>query len=168
MGYTTDFNGEFNLNKPLTSAQKNYLETFSYTRRMKRDEVIAAKLEDPVRTSVGLPIGQDGAFFVNGRGFGGQDEDESVTNGNCPPEGQPGLWCQWVPNSDGTAIIWDGGEKFYNYVEWLEYLIENFLNPWGYVVNGEMHWYGEDRDDMGIIVVENNVVKTKTARLVYS
>ena len=168
MGYTTDFNGEFNLNKPLTSAQKNYLETFSYTRRMKRDEVIAAKLEDPVRTSVGLPIGRDGAFFVNGRGFGGQDEDKSVTNGNCPPEGQPGLWCQWVPNSDGTAIIWDGGEKFYNYVEWLKYLIENFLNPWGYVVNGEMHWYGEDRDDMGIIVVENNVVKTKTARLVYS
>ena len=167
MGYTTDFDGQFDLNKPLTSAHKNYLEQFAHTRRMKRDEAIAGKLEDPVRTSAGLPIGKEGAYFVNGAGFCGQDEDESVMNGNQPPEGQPGLWCQWVPNSDGTAIVWDGGEKFYEYTAWIEYLIENFFKPWGYVLNGEVYWHGEDHTDTGVIQISDNVPTVKFGKIVY-
>jgi hypothetical protein len=72
-----------------------------------------------------------------------------------------------VPNDDGTAIVWDGGEKFYEYVDWIEYLINNFLQPWGYVLNGEVEWFGEDRDDRGLIVVDNNAVSTKTAVVSY-
>jgi hypothetical protein len=37
MGYHTEFDGEFNLDKPLTVAHANYLEKFAHTRRMKRD-----------------------------------------------------------------------------------------------------------------------------------
>ena len=44
---------------------------------------------------------------------------------------QPGLWCQWVPNASGTAIVWDEGEKFYYYIEWIKYLIEHFLRAVG-------------------------------------
>lgn len=48
------------------------------------------------------------------------------------------LYCQWVPTEDGEGIKWDGGEKFYSYTKWLQYLIDNFLIPNGYVLNGEV------------------------------
>ncbi len=166
MGYTTDFNGSFDLDKPLTVAQKNYLDKFSETRRMKRDAKVNA-LPDPFRNSVGLPVGAEGAYFVGAAGFAGQDRDPSIVDYNSPPNGQPSLWCQWIPTEDGKGIVWDGGEKFYSYIEWLEYLIENFLKPWGYKLNGEVEWQGEDSDDFGKIVVKNNKVSTKQGRKVY-
>ena len=55
--------------------------------------------------------------------------------------------------------MWDGNEKFYSYIEWLEYLIDKVLAPRGYVVNGEVTWGGEDRRDTGKITVVNNKVK---------
>lgn len=167
MGYTTDFYGEFNLDKPLTEAHKNYLEKFAEMRRMKRDADVASKMDDPIRIAAGLPIGVEGGYFVNGAGDFGQDNDASVTNSNYPPAGQPGLWCHWVPNNEGTAIIWDGGEKFYDYVEWIEYLVEHFIKPWGYVLNGDVEWAGEDHNDRGMICIKNNVVKVKVAKIVF-
>jgi hypothetical protein len=167
MGYNTDLCGEFNLDKPLTEAHKNYLNKFSETRRVKRKQTDASKMDDPIRIAAGLPIGKQGAYFVGGLGFCGQDDDPSIVNGNTPPDGQPSLWCQWVPNDDGTAIVWDGGEKFYEYVDWIKYLVENFFKPWGYVLNGEVSWSGEDIDDRGLIVIQDNVVKIKVARIVY-
>ena len=167
MGYTTDFNGEFGLNKPLSPEHKAFLNKFNETRRMQRKQTVASKMEDPIRIAAGLPIGKEGAYFVGAKGFCGQDTDDSVVNSNTPPSGQPSLWCQWVPNENGTAIEWDGGEKFYEYVDWIEYLISNFLAPWGYVLYGEVEWFGEDRDDRGMIIIEDNVVSTKTAVISY-
>ena len=173
MGYTTDFSGEFNLNKPLAPAHKAYLELFANTRRMKRDAYTTEDRPDPVRLAAGLPIGLDGGYFVGEGGHAGQGDMNAdygkigIVAYNYPPCGQPGLWCQWAPNDDGSAIAWDGGEKFYNYVEWIEYLIQHFLKPWGYVLNGEVEWIGEDANDRGMIVIEDNVVKTKIARIVY-
>lgn len=94
-------------------------------------------------------------------GEGGNREDLGILDVNRRPNGQPGLWCQWVPNKKGTAIEWDGGEKFYYYVGWLEYIVKHFLGPWGYVLNGEVKWKGEERGDRGTIVVVNNVVSTQ-------
>jgi len=59
---------------------------------------------------------------------------------------------------DMQTIVWDQGEKFYSYVNWLEYLINRILKPSGYVVNGKCEYQGEDRSDRGEIVVENNVI----------
>lgn len=197
MGYTTDFWGQFDVTPTLTPEHKAYLEAFSTTRRMKR--VVEKLPPDPIREAVGLPAGHDGAYFVGGEGFHGQDRDESVTDYNEPPGipefprdpdmstfgnrfaehmkakaeavkngAQPGLWCQWVPNEDGTAIVWDEGEKFYEYVAWIEYLINHFLAPWGYKLNGEVRWVGEDSSDRGIILVVDNVVKVGIAKDVYT
>ena len=74
-------------------------------------------------------------------------------------EGVPGYWCQWVIN--GNKLVWDGGEKFYNYVEWLEYLIDNYFAPNDYVLNGEVEYQGEDYDDFGRIIVTDNEVSIK-------
>ena len=60
--------------------------------------------------------------------------------------------------NDNNQLVWDEGEKFYEYIEWLEYLIENFFEPLGYVLNGQISWTGEDYDDRGIIAVVNNRV----------
>lgn len=122
MGYTTDFSGEFKLDKPLTIKQKNTLDEFADERHGGNTEVY---------------------------------------------DGFPGFWCQWVPNSEGTALQWDGGEKFYDYVEWLEFLIKNFIEPWGLKLNGEVKWFGEERDDIGLIIVNNNKVTTSKGTVSY-
>lgn len=82
-------------------------------------------------------------------------------------KGMPGYYCQWIPTEDGTGLAWDGNEKFYDYVEWLEYLIKTFLIPWGITCNGDVEWYGEESDDRGIIRVRNNKVKAYEATISY-
>jgi hypothetical protein len=158
MGYSTNFTGSFAVTPVLSEEHAAYLARFSETRRMKRNAEIAEKLNDPWREAVGLPIGDEGAYFTGGAGSFGQDKDLSVINSNDPPEEQPGLWCQWVPSKDNTQLEWDGGEKFYDYTDWLEYLIDNFLKPWGYTLNGSVNWIGEESDDRGTITVKDNVV----------
>ena len=92
-------------------------------------------------------------------GDNGQAHDGSVVDYNAPPYGQPSLWCDWVPNEDGTEIRQNGREKFYCYVEWLNYLIEHFLKPWGYKLSGRVTWVGELEDeDQGVIDVDENSV----------
>lgn len=67
-------------------------------------------------------------------------------------------YCQWVleylhpqDNVHYYTLKWDEGEKFYDYVEWLEYLIEtHFKNC---TVFGEVYFSGEDVKDSGIIKI---------------
>jgi len=60
---------------------------------------------------------------------------------------------------DGLAIEWDGGEEFYNYVEWLKYIVKNFLAPKSYVLNGRVRYEGESDGDIEYIVVEDNKIQ---------
>lgn len=147
MGYTTDFNGQFNLNKQLSPKMQQYLKLFNETRRMKR--------------STDEAFGVQGEFFVFGGGDFGQDHEPNIIDFNQQPSTQPSLWCQWTPTEDGMGIEWDGGEKFYSYTEWLVYLIHKVLAPNGYVLNGVVEWDGEERGDIGEIIVENNRVYTQ-------
>lgn len=159
MGYTTDFSGDFKLDRPLTAEHKAYLAKFAETRRMKRNATVTETRPDPIRLAAGLPVGDEGGYFVGHEEFRGCEWNASdVVDGNAAPSGQPGLWCQWVPNESGDVIEHDGGEKFYNYTEWIKYLIQHFLSVWGYVLNGTVEWQGEDSRDIGRIIVENNVV----------
>lgn len=185
MGYTTDFTGEFHLDHSLTPEHKAYLIAFARTRRMKRNSELTEKMPDPIRKAIGLPIGPEGAYYVGSDKDGncGQSRTDDILDYNAPPgqigydpkipflkrmsknrerteKGtcQPGLWCQWAPNEDGTSIIWDGGEKFYEYVPWIVYLIKNFLEPWGYILNGIVEWQGEENEDSGVISIKNNTV----------
>ena len=164
MGYSTDFEGQFILSRELTDAEANYINQFADTRRMQRD---VSMLQSMFKGEGGLngDYGVEGEFFIGGTGHAGQDHDESIIDFNTPPSTQPGLWCQWNIENN-KFIVWDGGEKFYNYVEWLEYYIEKFFKPWGVVVNGEVEWQGEDREDIGKIIVTNNVVTTQLGEMV--
>src|SRR5215471_12940599 len=149
MGYTTEFSGRFSLDRALEANHAAYLRQFAGTRRMRRSESAVATLPDPCRLAVGLSPGPEGGYFVGGGGVAGQEKDASILEYNKPPQGQPGLWCQWVPTEHDDGIEWDGGEKFYHYAEWLQYIIDSFLAPWGYVVEGVVRWEGEEPGDVG-------------------
>ena len=161
MSYTTNFSGEFTATPALNAAQVAYLKAFNGSRRMKRDATITAARPDPKREAVYLPIGDDAGYFVGAAhaNRGQEDDAPDILDYNSPPSDQPGLWCQWVPSDDGATIVWDEGEKFYNYVPWIEYLIEHFLAPWGVRLSGRVAWQGEDNDDRGTIHVKDNHVQ---------
>lgn len=112
MGYTTKFNGHFEVNPCLKEEHFAFLT--AYAARDHRDDI---------------------------------------------PE-TPGYHCQWIPSSEST-IEWDGNEKFYDYVEWLRWIIEKYLEPWGYELNGRVSYSGEEIDDFGTITVVRNEVKVK-------
>jgi hypothetical protein len=116
-----------------------------------------------------------GPYYIDGSGFAGQGLDDDVRNYNNSPEAQMGLWCQWVPNDDGTAIEWDQNEKFYDAVEWMGYLMEHFLGHdpvakrvdperfaflQGHTCNGVIQAQGEDAEDQWLIIVADNQVST--------
>lgn len=172
MGYDSSFTGHFDLDKKLTNEHAEYLQMFAKTRRMKRNAVLTEKRPDPVRIAAGLPVGIDGGYFVGeggsmGQGtcWGDRKEMYDLLEYNTPPDGQPSLWCQWVPTEDGQGIEWDGGEKFYAYVEWLEYLVEHFLEPWGYKLTGEIAWQGEESADQGIIYAKDNEIEAHNSTI---
>lgn len=154
MGYTTEFSGKFNVNPLLHPDHVAYLKGFADQRHMKRDVAVLATVPDPLRTTVNLPLGVEGEYsLVDEYAVPG-----SVLDHNREPSTQPGLWCQWIPTDDGSAIQWDGNEKFYNYTEWLQYIIDHFMRPWGYELNGRVMWSGEDTADSGVITVEHNIM----------
>ncbi len=159
MGYTTDFKGRFTLDKPLAPEHAAYLKRFSETRRMAREVRVTELGPDPIRRAAGIVgVGVEGGYFVGGAGGYGQEHDVSITNYNGPPCGQPGLWCSWAPTEDGAGIEWNESEKFYYYTEWLQYLCDHFLEPWGYTLSGRVTWRGEEHSDIGTLTVRDNLV----------
>jgi len=159
MGYTTEFKGTFHLDRRLDHRHYMYLREFSDTRRVMRNPAITETLEDPIREAAELPVGIDGEYFVGAAGDFGFIRTPDVIDYNRHPKTQPGLWCNWEPTRDGQGIKWNGAEKFYNYTEWLVYIIQHFLIRWKYTLNGEVMYQGEDINDRGVIKVVDNDVK---------
>lgn len=173
MGYSTDFKGCFRFQKEVSQEMEDYINRFAATRhcQMDMDYIRQNMPEDIVKYSFFGDAGKDGQFIATEKY---EDEPQFLQNKangepspykdyNETPDGIPGLWCQWVIEDDASGekvLCWDGGEKFYNYVRWLKYLIGNFFAPQGYILNGKVIWQGEDIDDRGKIEVINNVVKT--------
>lgn len=170
MGYTTDFEGFVSIEPPLNASEFLYLNKFASVRHMKRSK---------------------GPYFVDGHNYGYSD----VENANDSSE-FPGLWCQWVPTDDGTALEWDQGEKFYESEAWMSYIIDTFLGEgataqqdilryerigaprpqnldqfdlftFDHVLNGRIEAQGEDPEDRWQLIVKNNLVTSRRARLVW-
>jgi hypothetical protein len=164
MGYTTEFNGRVRISPPLNSYEIAYLRQFAGSRRMDRAR---------------------GPYFVGGPGLFGQGGGPDIRDYNHPSAGQPGLWCNWEPTDDGTAIKWNGVEKFYDSQEWMTYLIDTFLKrgavlagelaspvpgrdypeefryfTFDHELNGVIDAQGEDEDDRWQLVVTGNTVST--------
>ena len=161
MGYSTDFYGRFKFDKPVSEQLAEYINRFSATRRMPRDnEKIKEIYPNWKELCFFGQLGKNGEYFAPDTKDFGQAMDDSIIDYNgFRSSVHPGLWCQWVISEDREYLEWDGGEKFYNYIEWLEYLIENFFEPLGYTLNEEIEFQGEDSSDFGTIIVVNNKVQ---------
>lgn len=150
MGFTTDFVGHINIDPPLNQHEQRYLTAFAASRRMGR-------------TQGPYAIGADGDV-----------DDSDVIDGNTPPIGQPGLWCQWTPSCYGRCLVWNQGEKFYAPTEWMRYVIDHFLRPgalaagagrpefenftFDHNCNGEIAACRADTGRLWLIVVDDNEV----------
>jgi hypothetical protein len=159
MGYTTEFTGFVTIEPPLNRHEVAYINRFADSRRFAR---------------------HSGPYQVEGGNY--RDSDTIEYNQAAP--GQPGLWCDWTVSDDGTAIGWDGTEKFSHSVEWMRYLIDTFLSPtavlrtelasrvdgryyaadfhfftFDHVLNGTIDAAGEDPTDRWRLTVRDNVVE---------
>lgn len=157
MGYTTNFRGSLSVSN-LTEEQRAYINNFAETRRMHRD---CNRLMEKYNGKHGHPTPEsntpEGIYGKDGEFFAGIDDSCYIDYNHS--KNQPGLWCQWVIN-ENNELEWDGGEKFYNYVDWLQFLIDNFFSKWGCVLNGKIKYRGEDYSDRGYIeVIDNNVTR---------
>ena len=168
MSYSTYFIGEFSIDKPLDDETFKLLDGLSKTRRMKRSPAKLAKRLNMTRAEVVKKYGKECEFYYPNDGNMGQEHTDDIIDYNKPPECQPSLWCQWEIDKDTRDIIrWDEVEKFYEYVEWIEYFIDSILKPRDYVVNGEVRWDCEESTDNGTISIENNIVTVKEALTFY-
>ena len=113
MGYTTDFIGHVDIEPPLKEAEQAYLTAFASSRRWRRPDGPYA-----------VPANPAAEAMAEGR----QSTDEHWRV-NEAPDGQPSLWCHWVPCWGGCCLAYNGYEKFYAPTRWMSYLIEHFLAP---------------------------------------
>jgi len=80
-----------------------------------------------------------------------------------PFPGMPGIWCDWEVSEDGDKLYWNGSEKSYYMPEWLRYLVDNYFKKWGRTVTGRMLAEGEERTDVWILDIKNDVILTENA-----
>jgi hypothetical protein len=72
-------------------------------------------------------------------------------------------YMQWVPTESLDAIVWDGNEKFYDYTPLMQKLCDWLLLR-GVVANGELLWRGESADDVGSLLVVENVATARPGK----
>jgi hypothetical protein len=161
MGYTTKFSGEFSFNCEVDDETLQLLEGLANTRRMKRNPYKLAARLNLTYEEVVQKYGLECQLWYGDTENFGQVHTPDVVDYNEPPEGQPGLWLQWVVTEDREGICWDGGEKFYNASGWIIYLIKNVLAPRGYVLNGIVDARGEDIYDLWHISIVDNKVSVE-------
>lgn len=171
MGYTTDFNGAFEITGVMSREFVEFINRFSRTRRMKRSsEKIKEIFPNWKEFCFNGELGVEGEYFARQSDCFGQERDVSILEYNEPAKTQPGLWCQWIISTNEDIrddeiqeftgkLEWDGGEKFYEYDKWLAYLIKNFFIPMGFELNGAVRCVGEDSDDATYIVVSHNQIE---------
>lgn len=190
MGYYTDFDGCFSIKPYLQPRHAAYLEAFLQKRHCRYDEKMLQSIPDPLREAVELPVGPDGLFSLVVEeadthwledGIALEPKMVGLRPGlrldvNAPASGVPHLYCQWqiapYPNTDPTKERWElsgpaESSKFYGYNRWLVFLLKHFFMPWGYVLNGEVRWAGENVDDRGRIDITRNAVRIDVAEISY-
>ena len=79
----------------------------------------------------------------------------------------PSIWNQWIINDSYStqSLVWDGNEKFYNYIGWLDYIIRNYMIPNDIYLNGRIQWIGEDKNDIGVIYSDDNFIDIEYTQL---
>lgn len=84
-----------------------------------------------------------------------------------PTNDTPGEWCPFEIGYGDDCMFAGHDVVSTLYVEWVKYLIGNFFGPAGVILNGEVEWQGEERYDLGKIVITDNIVKILKGKITY-
>ena len=125
MGYTTEFEGYFDIKPDVTEEHERLIHQF-------------------------IDVFNDNVWRRKSERTKELDKDA------------PQSRCSWYIEKNTNCLTWNGEEKFYEYVEWLEFLIKKFFTPLNYVLSGDVEWIGEDRSDFGTISIKNNTVTVES------
>jgi hypothetical protein len=150
VGYDTTFSGQVTVDPPLSPAEVQFLKDFSETRHCTHQD---------------SPFAAVGGYTCSGRNCG------------SPGPGVPDFWCLWEATDDGTAIKWNGAEKFYDSEAWMKFLISNFLAPGSvagpaylthdHTLNGVIDAEGEEAGDIWRLIVKGNIVRRVDATVIF-
>lgn len=163
MGYTTTFKGAFQFNKPLDEDTRALLDGLRKTRRMKRNLKVLADTEGLNIMQAGQRYGVDGEFYYDSLHFSNSGQQDTLgveDHYNTPPVIQPSLWLKWkiITANGRDYLVWDGSEKFTEYVEWLEYILHRILDSRNNGLHGTVYYKGEDPEDRGVLTIQANMV----------
>jgi len=153
--------GDLFLDKEFEDRHYDYLFAFSNTRRIVRDLDSIDPKSDYLRIAVGLPLGQECEFYTGA--FCKKGKRSKIKDYNASPSTVPSLWCAWQPNKNGFSPSFENGIDVL--APWLKYLISNFIQPWGYILNGkvkavvESSFHYDDPPHAIIIKVTDNQVE---------
>ena len=138
---------------------KNLLQGLNRTRRMARDIGKLAELNNISPVMAERLYGKEGELYYEDFPNSDQTRDPSIIDYNRPPGNQPSLWNNWILDPETSTLSWEPHDKFYNYREWLTYIIDDILAPDGYKVNGYIKWVGDEHPlDRGYTCVNNNII----------
>ena len=62
-------------------------------------------------------------------------------------------------SEDRSLLVPEEGESRHGLATWVALLVKHFLEPSGYVLNGEVSWSAEEPDDRGCLFVKNNLLE---------
>lgn len=140
MGYTTCYSGVLHFNKEPSKALITAINDFANMRHEYSD-------------CPGI-----WCDWVIGKEL--KEYGECNYNAVCPYNQLPSVEKKFEAVSDEIVLGWDGVEKFYKGAEWLQYIIDNIIEPNfpEYKLNGQLSWQGEEDEDTGTISVTDNIV----------
>ena len=130
---------------------------------------------DALREAIGLPLGEDAAFFVghSSNGLKGRNPFIDKHNMLSPgPGGQPHCGsCPWQLTDDGTQILPDKRKLAAMPLKWLGWLVTNLLSHWNIDIRGVASYDDPCTSQEGKIVADNSQriwVEVKQSGSVYT
>ena len=155
--YRTKFYGKYKFSDNTTPSLAKYIENFSKTSHIERDEnKIKKTFSNWKNFSYNNNLGYNGEFYVN----------PAATEDGPKHLLHVGKWCHWttIKENNSYYLVWDGNTHFFNYETWLKYLIEKFFFPNHVELNGVMLQVGMNPSDANYMVLFQNVLYKYDAR----
>ncbi len=99
----------------------------------------------------------DGKILLNGNINKELAKEINYIIKNNPSLEKPGTECRWhiINEENNFYLKWNGNKVFYDYIEWLEYIVKIFFQK-QINANGIIIVIGEDFGDGYYIIIENN------------
>ena len=154
------FQGAFNLTPALSAAQAAYLDAFLAVQHGFWPPEYIRQQPDLLRDAVGLPLGEDAAFYVGhcSNGLKGRhpfiDKHRTTSPG---PGDQPHCGrCPWQLSSDQRQLLPSKKKLTTMPLKWLAWLVTYILAPWKINLTGLASYDDPCTSQEGRIVAESS------------